>query len=54
MFWFFAVALISLGIAVGAVADAHGDGTTWALFAVVVSPLLAGLLAFALSWRRGR
>jgi hypothetical protein len=52
VFWFFVVALISLDIVVGAVADAHGDGTTWALLAIVVSPLLAGLLAFALSRRR--
>ena len=47
----FLIALIFLSVVVGIAADTNGEGISWVFLAVVISPLVAGLIVFAVRRR---
>lgn len=51
MFLLSLIAMIFLSAAVGIAADSNGEGIFWVLLAIVISPLLAGLIVLALHRR---
>jgi hypothetical protein len=48
----FLIALIFLSVVVGIAADTNGEGISWVFLAVVISPLVAGLIVFAVRRRK--
>ncbi len=52
MFLPFLIALIFLSVVVGIAADTNGEGISWVFLAVVISPLVAGLIVFAVRRRK--